>query len=402
MSKYIRYSFMCIVLAIMVHNHAMVHAQKRVPQWISDGPFIEERLASFEVPLKFFASKLYVEIEIGGKLRRFVVDTGSPSMVDTALAKDLELDVVGTSKGKDAHGVVVKSDVVQTTIKLGGVSFHKVPMFLATFSASEAAKFLIGDGVLGSEVLALGAWQIDVKNSVLRFNTEVSRLPFIKNSKQSRLYDFGYPHAPIFDVQFAKKARSKAMFDTGSPTYFAISPDDFEGAKRGGGIGRILSGYGSSGSSLGGQAPNSDQLQAELKTLFLGEIALGRVGAIRRESSPSLIGAKLLEHFVVTFDSKSGVAYFTKYNDGPLADSSFGFSLAFNEGISVALVWDKSAAAMAGLCPGMALTSINGKETELSNEGIQSAISALQGNDIHLEWIGGSATLTQKLNILEK
>jgi hypothetical protein len=377
-------------------------AQDIVPQWVSEGPSIEGRSASFEVPLMILGTKLYVDVEIGGKLRRFVVDTGSPSMIDKALVNELGLDTVGTGHGRDAHGVIVESHIVQASIKIGGVSFHKVPMFSAPFSASAATKIFIGDGVLGSELLPLGVWQVDLRNSVLRFNTEASGLPFIKESQPAKLYSFGYPHAPILDVQFATRARSKAMLDTGSPTYFAISPDDYAGTAKAGGIGKKASGYGSLGGSLGGQAPDGDQLQVELKNLSLGKVPFGRVEAIRRESSPSLIGAKILEHFIVTLDSKSRTAYFFQFNNRMLAQTSFGFSLAFIEGISVALVWDGSEAKAAGLRPGMVLTSINGNRTELSPEGVQQSILALQEQEIHLEWNGGSATLKKKFCVVEE
>jgi hypothetical protein len=323
-------------------------------------------------------------------------------MIDKALARELGLAVVGTSQGKDSHGVVIKSDIVQATMNLGGVAFHKVPMFAADFSASETTKFFIGDGVLGSEMLPLGAWQIDLRNSVLRFNSDVTKLRFVDSATKSQLHNFGYPHSPILDVQFADRARSKAMFDTGSPAYFAISPADLAGARKAGGIGRCISGIGSPGGSLGGQAPSVDLLQAELKTFSIGRLELGRVGAVRRESSPSLIGVAILEHFVVTLDSKSGTAYFAKYSDGPFARPSFGFTLAFDKKISVAAVWDKSPAHTAGLRPAMHLTSINGAGTELTSKGIHRAIMAMAGQEISLEWDGGSARLMRKFDILQK
>lgn len=397
-----KHPFAILILNLLVCLVSASHAQVTVPKWVSEGPSIERRPASFEVPLNIFGTKLYVDVEIAGKLRRFVVDTGSPSMIDKTLVKELGLDIVGTNHGRDAHGVIVESQVVQASIKIGGVSFHKVPMFSAPFSDSVATKQFIGDGVLGSELLPLGVWQVDLKNSVLRFNTEASNLPYIKESQQVKLYSFGYPHAPILDVQFAAKARSKAMLDTGSPTYFAISPDDYAGTAKAGGIGKEVSGYGSRGESLGGQAPNGDQLQVELKSLSLEKISLGRVEAIKRDLSPSLIGAKILEHFIVTLDSKSRTAYFLKYNDSKLAQTSFGFTLAFVGGISVALVWGGSEAEAAGLRPGIVLTSINGHRTELSPEGIQRAISALQEQEIHLEWNGGSATLKKKFRMIEE
>lgn len=380
----------------------VVNSQEQRPHWITDGPFIDDRSTSFEVPLKVVATKVYVEVEIGGKPRRFVVDTGSPSMIDTALANEMGLEVVGKTKGRDSHGVVIESDIVQATVTLGGVEFYKVPMFCANFSKAEATKCFIGDGVLGSEMLPLGAWQIDLKNSVLRFNTDVKKLPFIDKATKIKLHSFGYPYAPILDVQFAKRAKSKAMFDTGSPAYFAISSADFIGAGKADGIGKTNGGFGSAGGSLGGQAQNKKQMQAELKTLSIGDLEIGRVGAIQRESSPSLIGARMLQHFVVTFDSKSGIAYFTAYADGPFARPSFGFTMAFDRKVSVALVWDNSPAHKAGLRAGQHLTSINGVATDLSSNGIRRAIESMAAQKIKLEWDGGSATLTRKSHLLQK
>lgn len=372
------------------------------PSWIEDGPNLASGSASFEIPMEVIATKLYIEVEIGGKPRRFVVDTGSPSMIDTQLAKTLGVDVVGTSNGMDAHGAFINSDVVQANLSLGGVTLYKVPMVTADFSASEVTKTFIGDGVLGSEILPLGAWQFDLKNSVIRFNTDLKKLPHLGGAVKSRLYNFGYPHMPIFDVKFAKHARSKAMFDTGAPTYFTISSADLAGARRAAGIGRTISGFGSPGASLGGQAPDGKQLQAELNSLTIGKLKLGRVAAVRREFSPSLIGANILEHFVVTLDASSERVYFLEYSNGQFARPSFGFTLAFNEKISIAVVWEESPAQKAGLLPGMHLTSINGRETEVTREGIRRAITAMSSSEISVTWDSGSAKLTRKSHILKK
>lgn len=377
-------------------------AQEAPPLWITQGPYLENQSASFEVPIQRIASKIYVEVVLGGKPRRFVLDTGSPSMIDKTLASELGLEVVGKSEGRDSHGNMIESNIVQTSINLGGTTMHKVPMFAADFSGSIATACLIGDGVLGSELLPLGGWQIDLEHGVLRFNTDVSSMPFVDTASRIQLHSFGYPHTPFFDVQFARRARSKAMFDTGSPAYFAISKADFKGASDAKGIGQTNTGYGSAGSSLGGQAPNAPQRQAALKSLSIDKVKLGRVGAIERELSPSLIGAPVLQHFIVTLDVKSEAAYFKQYAEGLMAHPSFGFSLAFDGDISVAAVWDNSSAQAAGLHPGLRFTAINGIKPAFTCEGIQQALNALSADEIALEWDAGSATLTDKTHILQK
>jgi S1-C subfamily serine protease len=122
---------------------------------------------------------------------------------------------------------------------------------------------------------------------------------------------------------------------------------------------------------------------------------MGRVNTVLRELSPSLIGASILEHFIVTLDSKSETAYFEQYRGSPFIRDSFGFSLALDEGISVSLVWEKSPAAEAGLHPGQRITAINGVPTESSCDGVRSALRAMSNDRIELEWEGGAATLSR-------
>mgnify|MGYP003644381981 CR=1 FL=1 len=208
---------------------------------------------------------------------------------------------------------------------------------------------------------------------------------------------------PILDVRFAETAQSKAMIDTGSPGYLTISPQDIEGAKRAGGIGGAISGYGSLGGSMGGQAQNGKQLQSELKTLSIGNLDLGQVVAVLRESSPSLIGTSILQHFIVTLDIRSKSAYFEKYREGPFDQSSFGFAFSpEGKGLKVSLVWDDSPAANVGLRAGQHLISINGVTTTSSCAGIQSALQAMSGKTIELKWEGGAATLSRSIPIFQR
>ncbi|MEM7243940.1 MAG: aspartyl protease family protein [Acidobacteriota bacterium] len=361
-----------------------IAAQQGPPKWTTEGPSVGAKEFSLSLPLETLATKLHVEIELGGKPRRFVFDTGSPSMISKALVAELGLKVIDKASGRDSHGAVIESGIVQADLNIGGVTFRKVPMFAADLSSSEAVRCLVCDGVLGSELLPLRAWQVDLPDSKLRCNTNVRKLDHVKGAKKQRLHDFGYPHAPFLDVRFAKNATSTVMFDTGMPGIFSISPPDFEGAKRAGGVAGILSGHGSLGSSLGGQAPVRDQQRAELRSLSIGNLELGRIVASVRESPPSLVGAALLEQFVVTFDSRSGKAYFDPIHDGPRARSSFGFGLGFEGPITVSLVWEDSEAAKSGLAAGQTIDSINGEPTELSCDGIRKALLAMDGDTIEL------------------
>ena len=375
---------------------SVASAQPQPPSWTTEGPLAGAESLAIELPVERLGTKLYVAVEIGGAQRRFVFDTGSPSMISQALAAELGLAAVDRRQGRDSHGTIIESEIVQAELTLGGATFRKVPMFAADFSASPAAQCLIGDGVLGSEMLPLCAWQIDLPDAVIRCHTDVDALDHLANATRERLYDFGYPHAPILDVQLADDARSKAMFDTGSPGYFTISPPDFEGTRRADGISGMVAGRGSLGGSLGGQAPVADHVRVALKSLSIGDLVLGPVEAVIRESPPSLLGASLLEHFVITLDTRSESAWFDRYREGPYDRPSFGFTLAFEDAITVGIVWEGSPAATAGLSAGTRLTAINGAPTDPSCAGIRSALEAMSGSTIEVAWEGGSAVLVRQ------
>ncbi len=384
-----------VLIVAMAWSAALAAEKKAPPEWITDGPYVEQESFLIELPVRTLATKLFIEVEVGGVPRRFVFDTGSPSMLSAELAAELELEVIDQVEGRDSHGAIIRSDIVQMDLTLDGTTFRKVPVFVADFSSSRVAQCLM-DGVLGSEVLPLCAWQIDLSESVLRCDTELERLD-LKGAEMQRMSSFGYPHTPLLDVRFTDRARSMAMFDTGSSQYFTISPPDFEAVRASDGVDRSVAGYGSAGESLGGQAPVGTQVRSSLRSLSIGNIELRNLAASTRESPPSLIGASILEHYVVTLSQATESIYFRKYGDKPISRASFGFSPAFGQGVSVGLVWDDSPAAEAGMHAGQDLLSINGENVDSSCAGIEKVIETLHESEtIDVSWDDGKATLTRR------
>ena len=369
------------------------------PAWVSEGPVADSPSLAIDVPLEVLAGKLFVEVELGGKPRRFVFDTGSPSMLGKALTEELGLQAIDHRQGRDAHGAVIDTAIMQADIGLGDTLFRKVPVFVADFPPSAACLF---DGVLGSELLPLCAWQIDLPEARLRCHADRQQLDHLSNADRLTLHDFGYPHAPILDVRFSDKARSKAMFDSGSSDYFAISAQDLEGARRGRGVGRSLGGQGSMGASLGGLATPRAQQRVVLEQLQIADLRLGPTEAVLRDGAPSLIGTGLLDHFVLTLDMQQRSAWLDRYRAGPHARGSFGFGLDFSDGPRVSLLWDDSPATAAGLKLGQSITTLNGSPLGGGCGDLRRALHALSEDDmIELGWQDGGATLQRAPPLIE-
>ena len=376
-----------ISVAVALFATLTASAANEVPRWITEGPYLEKDTVSLELPLEVLGNMLLLEVEVNGEPHRFLFDTGSPSMINRELATKLGLEVIDRRQGRDGTGAVIETSVVQADFTLDGVTFHKVPVFVADFPKPPSCLF---DGVLGSEVLPLCTWQVDLPDGVLRCESDIARLEHVSADDRETLHSYGYPHTPFFDIEFAPNARSKAMFDTGSQEYFTLSPPDFEGARRNDAVEGTTEGEGSIGGSIGGAAPAGKQLRARLASLSIGEHDLGRITAPLRTSPPSLIGTALLEHFVVTLDAKNSAAWFDRYNNEPPAQDSYGFGLGFDEKVRVSLVWEDSPAADAGIAVGDQIKTINGQQTGNSCPAIRHALSAMQeSSTITLEIEGG-------------
>jgi hypothetical protein len=69
-----------------------------------------------------FANQVHVDVEVNGTPRRFLFDTGSPSMMSAAIAADLGLEAVDRRQSRDSHGAIVETEIVQADLTVGGTT----------------------------------------------------------------------------------------------------------------------------------------------------------------------------------------------------------------------------------------------------------------------------------------
>ena len=104
---------------------------------------------------------------------------------------------------------------------------------------------------------------------------------------------------------------------------------------------------------------NQEAFRLSLSRLWIGELELVDVVARTRQEAPTLIGAGLLEHYLVTLAYPLKRAFFYKYSEAPLQRTGFGFGPDFGAPeVTASIVWDESAASAAGIRPGDRLTRI--------------------------------------------
>mgnify|MGYP002622578244 CR=1 FL=1 len=319
-----------------------------------------------EIPLEVRVGKVFLHAAVNGQARQFIFDTGSPTMLSRQFAETLGLEIVGRNTGRDAHGAEVTMDVaVVDAITLGDVTFRRVPVLVFDFSDLPLGPCFIDGGILGSEIFAGSAWRIDLERNVLAVAGSAAAFNIDENAINARLYDFGYPHAPIVDYQLGAIV-DKALFDTGSAANVALFRPVFDAVRDE--LPSIETGRGSEGESAGGRGAVVDLFRFDVDGLILGDRSLGQVRGTARAVPPTLLGAGLLADYIVTLDYPGERLWLEPRRTPAPRRGEAGYGLGFNGSrAEVVQMFEGSAAAAAGLRLGDHVIEAQGRSLEVSD-----------------------------------
>ncbi|MEP3422404.1 MAG: retropepsin-like aspartic protease [Erythrobacter sp.] len=275
---------------------------------------VERDGAVTTVPLILFRGKYALDAALNGIERRFIFDTGSPTMISRELADALDLTIIGSNTGRDANGRAVTTQIaIVDRLEIGGATFRSVPVLIADFGVADPNGCFFDGGVIGSEIFPGSVWHIDADREALQIAATAGDLE-LPNSDQpedavieAQLYDYGYPHAPILDYGFGDFS-DKALFDTGNSDTIVLFDRIIPEAIREGAIvdGTVNEGRGSHGVSAGGAGAITDLIRFDIQGVRIGETALERQRGTTRSAPPSLIGLGLLASHNVTLDYTAG------------------------------------------------------------------------------------------------
>lgn len=357
-----------------------------------------------QIPIDLRMGKLFIAARVNEQESEFIFDTGSPTILSRRLADTLDLDYVGQNTGVDANGTPVTMDIaVVESIELGGVRFTDVPVLVFDYSAIDPAGCIFSGGVIGSEILPGSAWRIDTENGTLSIAESGDAVETAAATVQARLYDFGYPHAPIIDYRVGEIA-DKALFDTGSPDQVALFARvaGHDSVQAGHVAGTVERGQGFEGVSAGGSGDMEVLVRMTLGELLIENHQIGPVRASVRGAPPTLVGAGILDRFVVTLDYPSERFQLEARQSPAEPRPQAGYGLQFLEGDArVMRIFEGSQAARAGLEVGDRVLAIG--ERSMLPDGGDTACSAVRwlldgfdpsdANTIIVDREGGPVTL---------
>lgn len=332
---------------------------------------IERAAPVTSVPVELKADKLFVDAVVNGETRKFIFDTGSPTILSREFADLLKLKTVARNTGVDAHGAAVTMDIaVVESLSVGGVTFHGVPVMIFNFSKLPLGPCFIDGGTIGSEIFPGSSWKIDIESRQITIAAPVAGEAEAEAGPGAALHDFGYPHAPVTEYSISRLA-DKALFDTGNSEPLTLFRKVFDDPAVQSSIvdGSLRKGRGSEGESAGGRGAVVDLFRFDIAGVRLGNVALPPLQATTRAAPPTLLGAGLLGSYVVTLDYPAGRIRFEPRTFPAPAKLNTGFALGIvGDHAEVTQLFKGSAAATAGLRLGDRVESVNGRSLQSSTD----------------------------------
>ena len=351
-------------------------------------PVLERATPLTTVPLDVRMNKLFVSAAVEGQTREFIFDTGSPTILSRSLADSIGLERVGSSTGRDANGRVVTMDTaVVQTLSLGDLTFHQVPVLVFDFDQLNLGTCIFDGGVLGSELLPGSVWRLDTGHGQLQIGDE-SQLAASSPVLSAPMYDLGYPHYPVVDYAVGN-VTDKAIFDTGNAEELVLFSRVVQdvGVQERMVSGSVRRGRGSDGVSAGGAGPVRDLLHFTLAELSVGEQVLGPLRASTRDSAPTLLGAGLLDRYVVTLDGVTQRFVLEERVTPRTARREAGYTITLEEdGTKVTQLFETSPAAGAGLQLGDRVVAIDSRPLDGPQPPERCALATLLLEE--MDWTG--------------
>lgn len=304
------------------------------------------------IPIDVWADKIFLSAAVEGENRRFILDSGSPTMLTKEVAEALNLEIIGQNQGQDANGNVVETDIaIVDRMEIGGMTVRNVPVFIFDPSNLELGHCLLDGGILGSEIMALVNWQIDVRGNRLIVTDDVGDLEHVRDAASAPMKVFGYPNYPVVEHGINGQFTDNALFDTGSSELLHLNERAYDHLRKEKILPKPIStAEGTFGTSAGGRGNDTTFYQAMLDELSIGELSLRDISAWTRPEVPTLIGAGIFRSHVVTLNYADSSIHFSPYDDPDPSTDGHGFRPYFRDGnVYVGFLERPSQAAESGL-----------------------------------------------------
>ena len=293
------------------------------------------------IPYETNNDKIFINVEINGKKRKFLFDTGSTTLISESLFREInpalmnKQVVVDMFKNKDTLKIVSLND-----LKLGSIIFNDIPASVIQ-SSPDWFKCLNVEGIIGSNMLRNSIVQISSKNHTVTITDNQKKLPLSKdNISKLKLIKSSYPFIQIS----INKIPLEVIFDTGNGAFFSLSNGMMNNIIKGEKnkpFETISTGFGANSFGLFGAENNTEMFRLRIPLLQINKGKFENTIVETSSIVQSSIGSELLKYGTVTLDYLNKNFYFEPFeSEINLEEKKWPVSpTVFNSQITVGVVW---------------------------------------------------------------
>jgi predicted aspartyl protease len=311
-----------------------------------------------EIPYENINGKIFIEVEIGGKKRRFLFDTGGPVVISKQLAAELNAKVLNKILLGDAFLHADSTKVVEINgLKLGGLSFNHIP---AATGLPDFVKCYNVDGSIGSNLLRNSIVSIVPAKHLIILTDQKGKLT-LKSKNSTRLTtNIGTLSSPFVNIVIKGKRNVivSIVFDTGDDSFLQVESRLVGEINRYAAFDTLARGYGADRFGAYGMQNAGDKYLFKVAPMVIGNGNFINLVTESNKNADPCIGSRLLDYGTATLDFIHGKFYFDAnepVND--LAEKQWPFRPAFVNGkLIVGVVFQK---AVGRLQPGDQIMAVN-------------------------------------------
>jgi predicted aspartyl protease len=341
------------------------------------------------IPFEYQRNCIIVTLNIGGKNRRLILDTGATLVLSSEVCDEMKLKTYFLPKNdNDTH---VIGSVVVDELSIKDVVFKNVGALRLDSSNTMFSEHCTKiDGLLGSNIFQHGVLQINYAEKKIIFTNDIQKLHDMQNALHIQ-----FPAERLYvtiPIELNEKEPISLLLDTGYNGFISFNAQDSKPILASYSPDKILTytqkiGYNS-------VFKETTTAQQDFKIL-LSNITLDKeivkdillqFGLFGNHSKRKngVIGNGFLKNYIVTVDWLKGDMYLLPNDKGVFfkEETNFGIKCGFKQGeYIVGSVLQGSEAEKKGILSNDEVIEINGKNiTNLSNE----EICTIKNNNINL------------------
>lgn len=308
---------------------------------------VDQKNYHLTIPYTLKNGKIVVEVGLLGKIRKFILDTGAPTILSERLFNEISPKILGSVKLFDQSGAEDSVDVVNIpSLKISDLTFHEIPAII-----SKNAPFMFDcfevDGYIGSNLLQNSIVQICDLTKTVTLSNQVKKLK-LKRRKASKIEIIKIlPHTWIQLAKDKSRVNELVLFDTGDDAMYVLAYSTYQQIKKEVPVFNILAETrGTFSAGMHGFAVHQEHVLVHIPFLKIGELTFTNITARSTHSGISRIGSTMLKYGKVTVDYINNRFYFEAYTTKKTIDLNekiWPIDPSYeNDKLIVGTIWDKS------------------------------------------------------------